>query len=226
MEKADINRFSNKPLSTSSEPRRPSSTCKDSEHVWQDHPRRLPRWLRIYTALLVSALGFTAYLGAALINPAFVPMSNDLAISVKQASYCTTTVILLGGISALFIVPFANVYGRRLMYVIFTAIAAAGAFASAGAGTYGGVIAGRVVNGIGGSVPLGLGAATICDLFEQGERGLYMGICKYIGKRLCLHPSKSRMGSMVGPAIPSHKLLKSRTSVVTRSAFSAEGEIS
>lgn len=31
-------------------------------------------------------------------------------------------------------------------------------------------------SGIGASVPLGLGAATICDLFTQGERGLWMGV--------------------------------------------------
>jgi MFS family permease len=53
---------------------------------------------------------------------------------------------------------------------------AVGQFASAGAPTYGGVITGRVFNGIGASVPLGLGAAVICDLFTQGERGLFMGI--------------------------------------------------
>jgi MFS family permease len=28
----------------------------------------------------------------------------------------------------------------------------------------------------GGSIPVGIGAATICDLFRQGERGLYLGI--------------------------------------------------
>lgn len=38
------------------------------------------------------------------------------------------------------------------------------------------MITGRVFNGIGGSVPLGIGAAVICDLFTQGERGLFMGI--------------------------------------------------
>jgi MFS family permease len=62
------------------------------------------------------------------------------------------------------------------VYVIFILIAAAGQFASAGAPTYGGVITGRVFNGIGGCVPLGIGAAVICDLFTQGERGLWMGV--------------------------------------------------
>jgi MFS family permease len=47
---------------------------------------------------------------------------------------------------------------------------------SAAALTYRGVITGRVLNGIGASVLLGISAATICDLFTQGERGFYMGI--------------------------------------------------
>jgi MFS family permease len=126
--------------------------------------------------VLVSGLGFVAQLGSALINPAFVRMAKDLHVTVEQASYCTTVFILFGGVLSMFIVPFANVYGRRIVYIIFILVAVAGAFASAGAPTYGGVIAGRVFNGIGASVPLGIGAATICDLFTQGERGLYMGI--------------------------------------------------
>jgi MFS family permease len=141
-----------------------------------DDPLNWPRWLKIYIVLLISLLGFVAQLGSALINPAFVQMSKDLHVTVEQASYCTTVFILFGGVLSMFIVPFANVYGRRIVYIIFIIIAAAGQFASAGAPTYGGVITGRVFNGIGGSVPLGIGAATICDLFTQGERGLYMGI--------------------------------------------------
>ena len=84
--------------------------------------------------------------------------------------------ILFGGVGPLVVVPFANVYGRRSAYVLATLLAAVGAFVSAAAPSYGGVIAGRVLNGIGSSIPLGIGAATICDLFVQGERGFYMGI--------------------------------------------------
>lgn len=145
-----------------------------SDH--KDDPLNWPWLWRFYITILMSLLAFIAQLGSSLINPAFVLMSKDLGVTVVQASYATTVFILFGGVLSMFVVPFANVYGRRICYIIFIPIAAAGAFASAGAPTYGGVIAGRVFNGIGASVPLGLGAATICDLFTQGERGLYMGI--------------------------------------------------
>lgn len=56
--------------------------------------------------------------GSALINPAFVEMAKDLKVTVEQASYCTTVFILFGGVAPIFLVPFANVYGRRLLYVV------------------------------------------------------------------------------------------------------------
>lgn len=141
-----------------------------------DDPLNWSIWQKTYIAGLIALLGFISQLGSALINPAFVLMSKSLHVTVQQASYCTTVFILFGGVAPLFIVPFANVYGRRIIYVIFIIIAAVGHFVSATAPTYGGVIAGRVLNGIGSSIPLGIGAATICDLFTQGERGFYMGI--------------------------------------------------
>ena len=145
-----------------------------SDHA--DDPLNWPLFHRIYIATLISLLGFVAQMGSALINPAFEEMSEDLNITIEQASYCTTVFILFGGIFSMFVVPFANVYGRRILFMLFTLLAAAGQFGSAGAASYGGVIAGRVFNGIGACVPLGLGAAIICDLFTQGERGLYMGL--------------------------------------------------
>lgn len=141
-----------------------------------DDPLNWPVLQKAYIAGLIALLGFISQMGSALINPAFVLMSKDLHVTVQQASYCTTVFILFGGVTPLFIVPFANVYGRRIIYIIFIIIAAVGQFVSATAPTYGGVLGGRVLNGIGSSIPLGIGAATICDLFTQGERGFYMGI--------------------------------------------------
>jgi predicted MFS family arabinose efflux permease len=93
---------------------------------------------------MVSGLAFIAQLGSALINPAYVIMSKDLKITVEQASYCTTVYILFSGIFPMFIVPYSNVYGRRVIYLSFTAIAIASQIGSGAAATYGGVITGRV----------------------------------------------------------------------------------
>ena len=145
-----------------------------SDH--KDDPLNWPVWQKYYIVLLLSAFTLMSQLGAAFMTPSFVVMADSLHVTVEQASYTTTVFILFSGVFPLLITPFANVYGRRPLYLIFTTIAVAGFIGSAAAPTWGGVIAGRVFSGIGSSVPLGIGAATVCDLFVQGERGLPMGI--------------------------------------------------
>ena len=145
-----------------------------SDH--KEDPLNWPLWLKYWIVLLVSAFTLIAQLCAALLNPAFVTMAKDLHVTVEQASYTTTVFILFSGIFPLLLTPFANVYGRRVLYLIFTVVTIVGLIGSASSPSWGGVMAGRVFSGIGSSVSLGIGAATICDLFVQGERGLPMGI--------------------------------------------------
>ncbi|KAL5365053.1 major facilitator superfamily domain-containing protein [Aspergillus floccosus] len=115
-------------------------------------------------------------LSPAMLNPAFVAVAEDLHITVKEASYSLTIFVLFSGVYPLFLSPFCNTYGRRPLFLIFTAISVAGSIASAASPSWGGLVAGRVFTGVGFSVPLGIGAAIICDLFAQSERGLPMGI--------------------------------------------------
>jgi multidrug resistance protein len=145
-----------------------------SDH--KDDPLNWPVWQKYYIIVLMSAFTLMAQLGAAILNPSFVLVAKNLHVTVEQASYTTTLYILFSGIFPLFITPFANVYGRRPLYLISTVVTIAGFVGSGAAPTWGGVIAGRVFNGIGSSIPVGIGAATVCDLFVQGERGLPMGI--------------------------------------------------
>lgn len=139
-------------------------------------PLNWSQFQKYWIVLLMSAFTLMSQLGAALLNPSFVLVAKDLLVTVEQASYTTTVFILFTGVFPLFITPFANVYGRRILYLVFTIVAIAGYVGSAASPSWGGVIAGRVFSGIGSSIPVGIGAATICDLFVQGERGVPMGI--------------------------------------------------
>lgn len=145
-----------------------------SDH--KEDPLNWPVWQKYYIVLLMSAFTLMAKLGAAILDPSFVLVAKNLHVTVEEASYSTTVFILFSGVFPLLVTPFANVYGRRPLYLIFTLVAIAGYVGSAAAPTWGGLIAGRVFSGIGASIPLGIGAATVCDLFVQGERGLPMGI--------------------------------------------------
>jgi MFS family permease len=145
-----------------------------SDH--KDDPLNWSMVQKYYIVFLMSSFTLMAQMSPAMLNPAFIAVATDLRVTVEEASYTTTLFILFTGVFPLFVTPFANVYGRRILYLIFTPISIAGYVGSAGSPTWGGVIAGRVFSGIGSSIPLGFGAATICDLFVQGERGLPMGI--------------------------------------------------
>lgn len=142
----------------------------------EDDPLHWPRLYKTYVVGLVSLLGFAGQMSSSMINPAYILLAKDLDVTVTKASYLTTVYILFSGTTPMFLVPYANVYGRRNLYLLFTLIAAIANVGSAVAKSYGGVLVGRLFNGVGSSVPLGFGAATICDLFQQGERGFYMGI--------------------------------------------------
>ena len=137
-------------------------------------PRNWPTLQKAYIVFLVSSMAFIGQL-ASMVNPDFVVVAKDLNVTVQQASYITTVYILFTGVTPMFLAPLANIYGRRILYIVFTLIAILANIGSALGTTYGGVMVGRVFNGIGASVPLGFGAATICDLFEQSVRGKYMG---------------------------------------------------
>lgn len=86
----------------------------------------------------------------------------------------------------MFVVPYSNVYGRRILFIIFTLITVASQIGSGAAASYGGLIVGRVFTGVGSGIPLGIGAAVICDMFTQGERGVYLGLYTYVSLSILL----------------------------------------
>lgn len=88
----------------------------------------------------------------------------------------TSLFVLFVGLAPIFWNPISNVYGRRPVYIISTALAMVTSVASGKSTTYGMLLAFRSLNGFFGGVSLGLGNATVCDMFFVHERGFYMGI--------------------------------------------------
>jgi MFS family permease len=118
-------------------------------------------------------MSFVGQMGGSMINPAFILLADELGVTVTKASYLTTVNVLFGGVTPMFIVPYANVYGRRNLYVVrcpsvlkrkfFLLIASVSNIGSAVATSWGGVFIGRLFTGVGSSIPLGLGAATVSN---------------------------------------------------------------
>jgi MFS family permease len=93
-----------------------------------------------------------------------------------ETAFVTSTFIACVGASTLVFNPISNVYGRRPIYIVTVAISIAMSVASGKAQNYGQILTFRALHGFFGGVPLGLGSATVCDLFFTHERGFYMGI--------------------------------------------------
>ncbi|KAK9371465.1 major facilitator superfamily domain-containing protein, partial [Lipomyces chichibuensis] len=141
-----------------------------------DDPLNWSKTLKWCILLNVAFSALIANAGAAAPNSALVAIAAYFHISVKQASYQATIFILFSGVSSLVIVPFANVYGRRPFYLAFGLTLAMSSIWSGASRSWTSMITARVFNGIGASASFALGAATVCDIFYQHERGFYIGI--------------------------------------------------
>jgi MFS family permease len=106
---------------------------------------------------------------SAAINPALVPLAAHFHVTSVQASYQTTTVIVAVGICPLLWGPLSNVYGRRPVYLLSTAIGVLGTMGSGLAKTWAALIVARVFSGLGVGAAMAIGAATVNDIFFLHE---------------------------------------------------------
>lgn len=141
-----------------------------------NNPQNWSPALKLCVVLQVSWLAFLGPMSAAVANPAFLTLAEAFDISVVEASYSLTMYIVFAGVGPLLLIPLANVYGRRPVYLIGSSVGAITNIAAGYSPTWAGILATRAINGIAAGSPGALGAATICDLFFMHERGFYMGI--------------------------------------------------
>lgn len=131
--------------------------------------------LKISVLMQVSLLAALGTLNTAIINPAYSQLARAFDISIVQASYQTTVVIVLNGLGPLLWIPLANVYGRRPVFLLTTLLGAASAAGSGRATTYAQLLGARVVNGL-FPAAMALGPSTVVDCFPPEQRGRAMGV--------------------------------------------------
>ncbi|KAH8811170.1 major facilitator superfamily domain-containing protein [Xylogone sp. PMI_703] len=141
-----------------------------------DDPLNWSSAMKLLVVLQVSWLAFLGPMAAAVANPAFVPLSKAFDLTVVEASYELTMYICFAGVGPLLVIPFANIYGRRPVYLLGNLIGAITNIIAGYSPTWAGIMVTRAFNGIAAGSPGAIGAATICDLFCMHERGFYMGI--------------------------------------------------
>lgn len=137
-------------------------------------PLNWPSWLKLAVLIQVSFLAFLGPFCQAVINSAFVPLSEAMHISITVASYNTTIAIVFAGVFPLIWSPISNVYGRRPIFIFVSALGIVSQCCAAVAPTWGGILTARAFVGIGTSAGMGIGAAVVADLYFMHERGKYV----------------------------------------------------
>ncbi|KAI1733987.1 MFS general substrate transporter [Xylaria scruposa] len=142
----------------------------------KDDPLNWSPALKFAVCIQVSFLAFLGPLASAVINPAFVPLAEAFSITPVEASYELTVFLVFSAAGPLFVLPVANTYGRRPLFLAGSLLAAVTNIAAAYSSSWTGILVTRVFNGIGTGWLHALGPPTICDLYFYHERGFYMGI--------------------------------------------------
>ena len=108
--------------------------------------------------------------------PSFPELQDKFAISYSQVNWTVAIPALGLATGPLFWSSFADIYGRRIIFIIGTVISLASTVGAGGANNYGGYMAARFFQGFGVSPAATVGMAVIGDLFFEYERGQKLGL--------------------------------------------------
>ena len=108
--------------------------------------------------------------------PSFPDLQDSFAISYSQVNWTVAIPALGLAVGPLIWSSLADIYGRRLIFLIGTIMAFAATIGAAEANSYGGYMAARFFQGLGCSPASTVGLATINDMFYEHERGHKIGL--------------------------------------------------
>ena len=108
--------------------------------------------------------------------PSFPELQESFGITYSQVNWTVAIPALGLAVGPLFWSSLADIYGRRVIFIIGTVIALAATLGAGGAKDYGGYMAARFFQGFGVSPASTVGMAVIGDMFYEYERGQKLGL--------------------------------------------------
>ncbi|ETN41605.1 uncharacterized protein HMPREF1541_03541 [Cyphellophora europaea CBS 101466] len=108
--------------------------------------------------------------------PSFPDLQETYAISYSQVNWTVAIPALGLAVGPLIWSSLADIYGRRVVFLIGTVMAFAATIGAAEAKGYGGYMAARFFQGLGTSPASTVGLAAINDMFFEHERGQKIGL--------------------------------------------------
>ena len=139
-------------------------------------PLNWPQWKKD-TMLLIIGLN-AAVVGAygPMLSPGFVPVSQDLGISIETLSQSTAWLILTIGLGLFITNPLAKIWGKRPIYILSSCIMFACSIWCAATTTYPSFLAARIISGVGMAPYEVLVQCTIGDLYFVHERATRIAV--------------------------------------------------
>lgn len=108
--------------------------------------------------------------------PSFPDLQEQYGISYSQVNWTVAIPALGLAVGPLLWSSFADIYGRRIVFLIGTLMAFGATVGAAEASNYGGYMAARFFQGLGVSPGATVGLAVLNDMFFEHERGQKVGL--------------------------------------------------
>ncbi|KAK9322811.1 major facilitator superfamily domain-containing protein [Lipomyces orientalis] len=108
--------------------------------------------------------------------PSITDIASDLHVSVEMINITVTTYMILQGIAPTFWGSFADVFGRRPVYLATITVFVLANLGLALQDSYAGLLVLRMCQSAGSSATVAIGAGTIADVAAPAERASYMGL--------------------------------------------------
>ncbi|KAG7416852.1 Efflux pump radE [Fusarium oxysporum f. sp. rapae] len=139
-------------------------------------PYNWPNWKKIINLMLVVVHACMATFIAAAIIPAFPELAEDLGVSLQQVSYLTTLQIAFLAVAPAIHRPFANIFGRRPMFLVSLLASMLGNIGCAKSSSYTAMAACRAIVAFFISPAAALGSGVVTETFLRKHRARCLGI--------------------------------------------------
>ncbi|KAK9466133.1 major facilitator superfamily domain-containing protein [Lipomyces arxii] len=165
---------------------RPAETATDASQLESAAPIRTAASEIPYTVFspakkkaICAAATFSALVSPLATNiyfPSLTIIADDLNVTVELVNITVTTYMILQGVAPTFWGTFADVCGRRPVYLTTILVFVLANLVLALQHSYAGLLIVRMLQSAGSSATIAIGTGTIADVTVQSERGTYMGM--------------------------------------------------
>lgn len=115
-------------------------------------------------------------MAALSIAPMYPLIGAEFDLNAQQLGLLTGVAVITLGYANFVIVPFSNIFGRRLTSIVFGIFVVATSIWVALAKSYGSLLAARALNGVATATNETLMVQVVADIFFLHERGFWTGV--------------------------------------------------